>query len=319
MSNPNNPAEIAGVDFSAARPAPAVLTGAGFRFVVTYLKPVRADGVPNPYELDGPTAAEYAVAGLGILRVWEIDGRTGPLGGASAGAREGTWAADRALVVGYPRGLPVFAAVDFDVQPAQLPTVLAYLEGFRGAVLTRGWEGGAYGSFALVEAAAAAGIPYLWQTAAWSNDANGHPQLSSHAHLYQRNRKYWTDVPGTDENVLCRPLPWQGGGAPATPTPAPAPAPAPAPHVPAPAPAFDVRAWRANAGDTGPVFVDLQRWAARYYSAYASFPTGFAPVYGPATVAFLRQFQARSGIRGGDGRNIGAQTAAALAAAGFRG
>lgn len=97
--------------------------------------------------------------------------------------------------------------------------------------------------------------------------------------------------------------------------PAPAPSPSPVPPVP---PAFNVAAWRANAGDTGPVFVALQQWAARCFPAYAKFPSGFAPVYGPATVAFLAEFAHRSGIGDADGRNIGPKIAAALAAAGFR-
>lgn len=96
----------------------------------------------------------------------------------------------------------------------------------------------------------------------------------------------------------------------------PAPPPPPAPP---PAPSFDVRAWRAHAGDTGQVFAHLQAWANRMFPAYASTPiTPTAASYGPQTVRFLAEFCRRVGIAS-DGRDIGPKTAAALYAQGFRG
>jgi lysozyme len=94
-----------------------------------------------------------------------------------------------------------------------------------------------------------------------------------------------------------------------------APTPPPAP-TPTPPPAFDIRGWRAHAGDTGQVFVDLQRWANRCYPSYAKISP--APVYGPATAAFLAEFCRRQGVAS-DGKDIGPKTAALLYAAGFRG
>lgn len=106
---------------------------------------------------------------------------------------------------------------------------------------------------------------------------------------------------------------------PGTPPPPPAPAPPPpAPAPPPPLPAFDVRAWRANYGDNGQVFADLQVWLNRCYPLYSHI-SPVAPHYGPQTAAVLREFAHRSGIPSADGTNIGPRIAAALWAAGFRG
>lgn len=92
-----------------------------------------------------------------------------------------------------------------------------------------------------------------------------------------------------------------------------APSPAPAPVAPA---AFDVRSWRAHVGATGAVFTHLQEWANRTFPSYAAISP--APVYGPATAAFLAEFCRRQGVTS-DGNDIGPKTAQLLADAGFRG
>jgi peptidoglycan hydrolase-like protein with peptidoglycan-binding domain len=54
----------------------------------------------------------------------------------------------------------------------------------------------------------------------------------------------------------------------------------------------------------------------RMFPAYNRYtPNG---IYGPATAAGLKEFQGRSGVSGGDGRNVGPQTKQALWKAGFR-
>lgn len=125
------------------------------------------------------------------------------------------------------------------------------------------------------------------------------------------------DVFEGDAGALAR-YGFGGGAVQPGPAPAPAPAPAPVPPPPAPVPAFDVRGWRTQQGATGAIFVALQNWANRMYPSYCHIAP-VAPSYGPQTVAFLRNFQVRVGIKGGDGTNIGPQTAQALYNQGFRG
>lgn len=76
-----------------------------------------------------------------------------------------------------------------------------------------------------------------------------------------------------------------------------------------------VRGWRAAAGDAGQVFALLQEWANAAFPAYAHIAP-VAAAYGPQTVAFLKEFCRRVGV-GGDGRDIGPKTAAALVEQGF--
>lgn len=305
--------ETAGVDFSTIKPGPAQLVEAGFRFVAGYLKPIGANNLPNPRELSAEVIAAYRAHGLAVVAVYESTAARA-LGGTTAGLTDGAIAKSRAAVLGYPSDRVIFAAVDFQVTTAQLPTVLAYLDGFAQEV---GHPMGAYGSFWLVEQLAPARTHWwLWQTAAWSGG-----QLSAHANLYQRNVKHWPDVAGTDEDVLCRPLPWFGPIAvvevpPAPPVPAP-----PASKLPTsllPAPGLVVPEWRANRGDRSVHVENLQRWGNGRYPLYCAIPDP-DPTYGPLTVEFVRQFAHRSGIVEADGRNIGPRIAAALAVAGFRG
>lgn len=95
------------------------------------------------------------------------------------------------------------------------------------------------------------------------------------------------------------------------PVPAPAPEPAPAPPAPpAPAPAGQI-----VYGERSDRVRRLQEFMVRAFPAYNHYtPTGF---YGDLTAAGIAEFQFRVGIVGGDGRNIGPQTTAALERFGF--
>lgn len=196
--------EIAGLDFSTARPAPATLARAGFTFALGYLKPL-VNGQPSIMELRPADVTGYPAAGVQLGAVWET-GADRALSGAAGGAADAATARARAAAIGYPTSAVIFAAVDFAVTAAQLPAVHAYLDAFSDNV---GHPGGSYGSYTLVEARAARRPgEWLWQTAAWSGGL-----LSAHAHLYQRAAPsgHWPVIPGTDENVLCHPLPLLGG------------------------------------------------------------------------------------------------------------
>lgn len=200
--------EIAGVDFSTARPSPASLARAGYKFALGYLKPL-VGGQPNVMELRPGDVTGYPAAGLMLGAVWETTNNRA-LSGAPGGTVDAAQARARAAAIGYPTSAVIFAAVDFAVTAAQLPTVHAYLDAFCDNV---GHPAGSYGSYLLVEARAARRPgEWLWQTAAWSRDSQGNPLLSEHAHLYQRAAPsgHWPVIPGTDEDVLCHPLPLLG-------------------------------------------------------------------------------------------------------------
>lgn len=70
-------------------------------------------------------------------------------------------------------------------------------------------------------------------------------------------------------------------------------------------------------GNTGAAVAKLQAWLNRMYPAYSKIDLG-PKRYGPQTRAVIAEFQRRSGIVGGDGRNIGPQTRGALWNAGYR-
>lgn len=93
----------------------------------------------------------------------------------------------------------------------------------------------------------------------------------------------------------------------AAPVPAPAPQPAPAPS---PAPSGQL-----VYGERSERVRRLQQFMTTAFHAYNQYtPTGY---YGDATTAGLAEFQMRVGIRGGDGRNVGPATTAALERFGF--
>jgi len=69
-------------------------------------------------------------------------------------------------------------------------------------------------------------------------------------------------------------------------------------------------------GQNSPAIGRLQDWCNRVFPAYSHLPvTGY---YGDMTTAVIAEFQRRSGIAGGDGRNVGPKTKAALWTAGYR-
>lgn len=302
------------LDFSSTKPDPIAVAAAGFVGVIGYFKPLQAGGVPNPKELTADYITRARAAGLAVATVFETT-TDRAMSGAAGGTADAATARARAAALGYPTSAVCFAAVDEDVVPAQFGTLTAYLQAFEA-----GWGGpaGGYGELDLVEHLAdVAPSLYRWQTEAWS----GH-RCSDKAQIFQRAAPsgHWKTFAGTDEDVLCAPIPWFGPAAPQA---------EPGPVTPVPAPAFDVRAWRAKRGDTGQVFVDLQNWLNRTFPAYSKIGP-VAASYGPQTQTVLRELAHRAatdrsypGSHGdlaqADGANIGNDLAAALYHYGFRG
>lgn len=99
------------------------------------------------------------------------------------------------------------------------------------------------------------------------------------------------------------------------PTPAPAPAPVPAGNPWDALPSLTYGMMHSNA------VARLQSFLARMFPAYAS-TCGTLPATGnylDITVKWIAEFQRRTGISGGDGRNVGPQTKAKLWSFGYRG
>jgi peptidoglycan hydrolase-like protein with peptidoglycan-binding domain len=211
------------IDYSAARPAPAVIKAVGYSGVMRYLSNDPKKNL-QPAERDALLAA-----GLSIGLVWETTAARAA-DGFAAGAADAKTAEAQAAALGFPAGLPIFYAVDF---AAASSVVKPYFDGVR-SVAKR--PVGIYGSLSVVDAALAGGwASYAWQSCAWSGSL-----VSQRAHLYQRMKATVANpISGTDENVVLRPFPlWTASSSTAAsdvppvftkPAPAPAPKPAPAP------------------------------------------------------------------------------------------
>jgi hypothetical protein len=203
------------IDFAWSRFNLALVKNSGYVGVIRYLshdlsKSISADEV-----------AQIQTAGLALGLIFE-DGAQRALQGHDAGVADGQYANAMADRVGFPRWKPLGYAVDFQVTAAQLPTVLAYIQG----AASTGRVAFGYGSTMLVDYLTTAGIGDDWQTCAWSNGF-----VNNKAALYQRLKPTTTLTGSFDEDVVLHPsndLWYPGEQAPApvvTPVSNPAPAP----------------------------------------------------------------------------------------------
>ncbi|MFI0718932.1 DUF1906 domain-containing protein [Streptomyces sp. NPDC021224] len=152
---------IPGVDYAWSHPGGAALKEAGKRFAARYL----SNGATK--NISRAEADDLAAHGLSVVVVWESTERR-PLDGRAAGIADAKLAAVQATAAGMPVGRrPIYFAVDFDATAAQLPTVMAYLDG-AASVLGRD-RVGVYGGYDTVRAALDGGhAAWAWQTRAWS-------------------------------------------------------------------------------------------------------------------------------------------------------
>jgi Domain of unknown function (DUF1906)/LysM domain len=150
---------VPGADYSWYRPSAAELGGT--QLVVRYLVPASWG---SGKALSATEARWLLASGHSVGLVWEWSA-TGALGGYAAGLRDARYAELARREVGAPADVAVYFAVDFDVRPWQVGTVLAYLAGARAEL---GARVGVYGGYRIVAAALAAGYRYGWQTYAWS-------------------------------------------------------------------------------------------------------------------------------------------------------
>jgi hypothetical protein len=230
------------LDYAFQHPPMTAIQNSGAVGVLRYACPAGA-----PKRITPDEAKQIRAAGLWLGLVFESTA-TRATQGHAAGLADAQMAAQQACAIGYPNTAPLFFAVDQDTDWA---SVASYFQGVKDAKMPN--PRGAYGSYDIVEGAAAAGVPYLWQTVAWSKG-----RTSGRAHLYQRNSSK-QPVDGTDENVLMHPLPLWGAPTPAVPHAAPAYVPpandSPSKH-PWPLPAGDV----IHVGNTHPAVDTVARY-----------------------------------------------------------
>ena len=257
------------VDYAWQHPTPATIKAAGYAGVMRYLS---TDPTKN---LTGVEAAGLIGAGLSIGLVWETSAQRAGAGSA-AGQLDAAAANAQATALHYPAGCPIFFAVDYDADPA---AVAGYFFGIKAA---GGRPAGVYGSLRICTAMRAAGVPYTWQTAAWSAGA-----VLKDANLYQRASPTVSHpIPATDENVQIVPFPmWR---APAAPWPPAVVTPPRPPVTPSPAtPGHLAPGTRTvRQGDTGADVAYLQRFLG--IPADGSF--------GPITKAAVVRYQKMRGL-----------------------
>jgi hypothetical protein len=139
--------------------------------------------------LDAAEANSLHSAGLIINTVYETCGGS-PCCGCPPGVSyftpgQGTYDGQQALGAaqraGQPGWAPIYFAVDYDASDADLGVIVEYFNSVYNAI-NGAYPLGIYGSFRSVEYAQAhwPGVPYKWQTYAWSGG-----QLSAYAHIWQ--------------------------------------------------------------------------------------------------------------------------------------
>jgi hypothetical protein len=153
---------VEGVDYSYSRPTPAQLKAAGKQFALRY---VSSPG--HAKNLTRVEAAGLKAAGIAIGIVFELT-TARALSGRGTGRDDATSARSQVVDLGGPPdGGVIYFAVDFDAQPDQMPTILAYGEGWAD-VLGKD-RCGPYGSYRVCKAFLDAGFDYAWNCASWSH------------------------------------------------------------------------------------------------------------------------------------------------------
>lgn len=166
------------LDYSAGFPGAPAIKAAGYSGAVRYI------GFPDRRKCT--TAAELAdftAHGIGMALVYE-NVNTDWRGGVTAGRNAGNQARHHADAIGFPRGRPIYAAIDQDVvATGEFSTMLDYMRGFAeyqgGAKFT-----GVYGEADVIDRALLAGVAeYFWQTVAWSRGRRTAANLFQHVGL----------------------------------------------------------------------------------------------------------------------------------------
>lgn len=203
------------IDYAWQHPDPAAIKADGYDVVMRYLSH------DSSKDLTAAEAVALHSAGLSIGLVWETTARRAA-DGFNAGVADAREANARADELGFPKGCPLFYAVDYDAEPS---VASAY---FNGIATVAGRPIGVYGSYRVVEQMLSEHALYGWQATAWSYDVEQHRVMVSHkAHLFQRMHRTLAPLAGVrdsawDENAVLALFPLWEPNSPAQPTPPPA-------------------------------------------------------------------------------------------------
>ena len=151
---------VLGIDYAWQHPDPAAIAAAGYSFACRYLS---HDTTKNLTLTEAQTLAAH---GICVVANWEFTAQD-MLRGYAGGVADAQLALTQATAAGMPKGRPIYFSADWDVTPAQEPTVLAYLS---GADSVLGWsQVGEYGGYYPLKTALDAGATqWAWQSPAWS-------------------------------------------------------------------------------------------------------------------------------------------------------
>lgn len=172
-----------GVDYAfAPLPSATGLFSAGKRFAMRYVGPGS-----DPKHLHAPERDALWAAGLSVVLLAEGTS-SGALGGHSVGVDHATSALAGARALGAPDSTPIYFAIDFDVTPAQWPTVVDYLDGCSDVLgLTRTGMYGPKDSLAWGQRDKAASWFFQAYAPAWSHGSNATPWAQAHVVQYQNH------------------------------------------------------------------------------------------------------------------------------------
>lgn len=149
-----------GIDYAWQHPDPKAIKDAGFDFVCRYYS---RDPSKN---LTRAEADALAAAGLWIVGNWEYSAQDA-LRGYDGGVSDATLARQQADACGQPRSRPTYFSKDWDVTPAQEPTVTDYDRG-ADSILGVAQVGDYAGFYPLRVQRDAGVISWEWQPTAWS-------------------------------------------------------------------------------------------------------------------------------------------------------
>lgn len=154
---------LKGLDEDWSKVDPTQAANDGFGFAFGYVSQDNTGKNLSPADV-----SRIHGAGMAVALVYEYNPQSA-LGGYSAGARDAGIAIAHAQSLGAPRGVALYAAVDWDVTDAQKPAVLAYATGFLDACTAVGFRSGIYGGYWVCLYLSDHNYGgFLWQTYAWS-------------------------------------------------------------------------------------------------------------------------------------------------------
>lgn len=176
-----------GVDFAWGRPGVSALRAAGVRFVCRYLS-----HDTSGKNLDRAEAETLSAAGLDNVVVWETTAtRAGD--GYSAGRQDAQDAQAQAEACGMPSDRPIYLAVDYDANPAD---VESYFAGAASVLPVS--RIGVYGGVRVVKALLDRKlVAWAWQASAWS-----YGQWDPRAHIRQGGQHYIGGVDCDDNTAM---------------------------------------------------------------------------------------------------------------------